>query len=193
MGYLPRDGALPSTQPIPRPVQVRPLPPSLVLRREEPDDEADVEALYDVVFGPGRYSRTSARVREIVRHDPRTSFVADRRGIVLGAIRQTPVTVGGAPAYLLGPLAVAETSAKQGIGRALLNRSIDAARSTRADAIVLVGDLAYYEPSGFARVGDAILMPGPTERHRLLMLPLRRAVSGRLAADPWPEPSKDPQ
>lgn len=159
----------------------RPLPPDLVLRPETVADGDAIETLYAAAFGPGRYVRTSYRIREGTSHDPRVSFVADRRGLVIGAIRQTPVAVGGTPALLLGPLAVAETAAKQGIGRSLLLNSLEAARQTDAVAIVLVGDEPFYGPSGFKVVPHgSIVMPGPVERHRLLQLPLRAPVSGTL-------------
>ena len=146
-----------------------------------PGDADAIEALYASAFGPGRYVRTANRIREGTRHEPRVSFVADRRGLVIGAIRQTPVAVGGSPALMLGPLAVAETAAKQGIGRALLLRSIEAARHTDALSIVLVGDEPFYGPSGFRLVPrGSIVMPGPVEAHRLLQLPLRAPVSGAL-------------
>lgn len=165
--------------------RVRPMPPDIVLRPEESPDAPAVEALYAVAFGPGRFSRTAYRVREGVPHDPGTSFVAERRGLVIGAIRQTRVRVGEAPAFLLGPLAVAETAAKQGIGRALLERSVAAARETAARAIVLVGDSPFYAPSGFGQVWDAVDMTGPVERHRILALELTGPVRGRLAAAAW--------
>lgn len=163
----------------------RAIPHDLVLRPETRADADAVETLYAVTFGPGRHARTAYRLRDAAPHDPATSFVADRNGLVIGAIRQTRVTVGGAPAYLLGPLAVAETAAKQGIGRALLQRSIDAARCTAADAIILVGDPPFYRPSGFEQIWDAVQMPGPVERHRLLMLTLRAPVAGRLTLADW--------
>lgn len=167
----------------------RPLPPNLVIRPEVDADETAVETLYGVAFGPGRHARTAYRMREGTAHDPRVSFVADRNGLVIGAIRQTAVAVAGAPAYLLGPLAVAETAAKQGIGRALLHRSIEAARHTAAEAIVLIGDPAFYGPSGFVSVGAAVTLPGPVELPRVQVLPLRGPVSGPLAIDDWSERS----
>jgi predicted N-acetyltransferase YhbS len=163
----------------------RQMPPDIVLRPETVSDAAAVEQLYAVAFGPGRFSRTAYRLREGVPPDAETSFVADRNRLVIGAIRQTRVRVDGAPAFLLGPLAVAETAAKQGIGRALLERSIAAARESEADAIVLVGDFPFYGPSGFVRVHDAVTLPGPVERDRVLALPLKRAVAGSLTADGW--------
>lgn len=165
--------------------RARLMPPDVHLRSENPSDADLVETLYAVAFGPGRYSRTAYRMREGVPHDPATSFVADRRGLVIGAIRQTRVRVGDAKAYLLGPLAVAETAAKQGIGRALLERSVAAAAQADADAIVLVGDHAFYGPSGFQRCGETVHLPGPVERHRVLQRPLVRPVAGLVTARPW--------
>lgn len=166
-------------------VRERPLPSDLTLRPETPEDDAAIETLYAAAFGPGRHARTASRIREGARHEPRVSFVAERRGHVIGAIRQTPIAIGGAPALMLGPLAVAETAAKQGIGRALLIRSIEAARQTDALAIVLVGDEPFYGPSGFKMVSHgSIAMPGPVERHRLLQLPLRTTLSGLLTPRP---------
>ncbi len=86
---------------------------------------------------------------------------------------------------------MAETAAKQGIGRALLNHSIEAAILTEADSIVLVGDPPFYEPSGFSQVWDAIVMPGPVEQHRVMQRALRRPLEGRLSAEPWPVASSD--
>lgn len=168
--------------------RARHLPPDLVLRLETAADADAVEALYAVAFGPGRHARTAYRLREGGGHDAATSFVADRGGRVIGAIRQTRVTVGGAPAFLLGPLAVAETAAKQGIGGALLALCVAASRDSRAQAIVLVGDLPFYGPHGFAPAADAVRMPAPVERHRLLALPLRGTVTGILKVEPWPAP-----
>lgn len=166
------------------PVNERPMPPDLELRFERAGDADAVEALYRSAFGPGRFARTAYRVRESARHDPLTSFVADRSGLIIGAVRQTKVTVGDAPAYLLGPLAVAETAAKRGIGRALLTRTIAAAADSAADAIVLVGDPSFYAAAGFLPA-EGIALPGPVEAHRLLVLTLRRPIGGKLTAEPW--------
>ncbi len=161
------------------------MPPDVLLRPEEPRDFPSVETLYSVAFGPGRFTRTAYRLRGDDPHDTSVSFVAERRGLVIGAIRQSRVRVGVAPVYLLGPLAVAETAAKQGIGRALLIRTIEAARATIADAIVLVGDPPFYGPSGFDPAAHLVTLPGPVEKHRLLMLLLKRPVSGMMTGESW--------
>lgn len=163
------------------------MPPDTTIRPEAPADGAIVDALYAAIFGPGRLSRTAWRIRENVAPDPRTCVVAERSGFIIGAVRQVEVLVGGAPCHLLGPLAVAETAAKQGIGRALLNRTIAASSAAGATAIVLVGDLAFYGPAGFERVAPGTIgFPGPVEDHRLLVRVLRHRVAGPLVVDAWP-------
>lgn len=156
------------------------MPPDIHLRPETPRDRAAVERLYATAFGPGRYTRTAFLVRRGVPHDPATSVVAERRGLVIGAVRQTPMRVGGMPAFLLGPLAVAETAAKQGIGRALMRQTLAAARAQGVGAVVLIGDEPFYGPHGFRRCATgSVLFGAPVEDHRLLALPLPAMPRGR--------------
>ena len=161
------------------------MPPNVELRHELPSDYAAIDALYRAAFGPGRHTRTAYRIRGATPHDPAVSFVADRDGLVIGAIRQTRVSVGGDPAFLLGPLAVAETAAKQGLGRALLARSIAAAERTRAASIVLVGDLPFYGHAGFRPASERIRLPGPVEPHRLLERVIHHEVVGMVESNAW--------
>lgn len=166
----------------------REMPPDIELRPETPPDSPAVERLYAVAFGPGRYARTAFRLRIGVAPDPDTSFVAVRRGLVIGAVRQVTAHVAGVPAYLC-PLAVAETAAKQGIGRALLTASITAADQRGACAVVLIGDAPFYGPFGFVEVpSGAIWLDAPAEPHRLLFRTAKGAnmPSGRLIVGPWP-------
>lgn len=163
------------------------MPPDVALRPEDPADHAAVERLYAIAFGPGRFTRTAFLIRAGVPHDPATSFVAERRGLIIGAIRQVPAWLGETRAFLLGPLAVAETAAKQGIGRALLKSSLTAADAAGAAAVVLVGDAPFYRPSGFRPVqAGAITLSGPTETHRLLVRASGALPAGRLCVRAWP-------
>ena len=55
---------------------------------------ADVEALYDEVFGPGRFAKTAERLREGNTKIAEASFVAlDAEGFC-AVVRVWPVTVG---------------------------------------------------------------------------------------------------
>ena len=72
---------------------------------------------------------------------------------------------GTGPALLLGPLAVAPDCRKRGIGAALMQRALAAARRRGHGAVLLVGDAPYYGRFGFSAEKTAALrMPGPFER-----------------------------
>ena len=59
------------------------------------DHAAGVEALYDEVFGPGRFAKTAERLREGNTKIADASFVAVDAEGVTGAVRVWPVTIGG--------------------------------------------------------------------------------------------------
>ncbi len=144
---------------------------TLVLER--PEDRAAVEALNDLVFGPGRFARTAYRVREGAAHDASFALVALRQGRVVGSVQLTEVTIGAAPALLLGPLAIHPDFRRKGCGLALLHAAIDAARARGHGLVVLVGDEPYYARAGFRRVPDGrIVWPGPVDPARVLALEL---------------------
>jgi predicted N-acetyltransferase YhbS len=81
----------------------------------------------------------------------------------------TAITVGGAPALLLGPLTVDPPFRSRGIGEALMGKSMDAARACGHRLVILVGDEPYYKRVGFKRVPHGRLtMPGPVDPARVL-------------------------
>lgn len=151
-----------------------------VFRRETPADAGAIEAIHEATFGPGRFARTAFRLREGVAPVAALSLVAEREGQVVGSVRLTPIVIGeAAPALLLGPLAVLPQLKNQGIGKALMRRSIDLARQDGHRLIVLVGDLPYYWPFGFRAVQPGqLVMPSPVDPARLLAAEL---VPGTLA------------
>ena len=157
----------------------------LLIELETPDDAAAIERLNERVFGPGRFARTAYRLREKADPDPRLSFVARVGTLMVGANSMTPIDIGGEPALLLGPLIVEPVFRSQGIGEALVTRSLDAAKAAGAKLVILVGDEPYYARMGFARVAPGrIVMPGPVDPARLLYCELQpgafEGVSGRV-------------
>lgn len=113
-------------------------------------DRPAVEALLDRVFGHDRKSKSSYRLRAGNPPCPALSFVACIDGRLVGSVQQTPVAVGkGGRALLLGPLAVEPELRGQGIGRALMRCSLDAARAAGWAHMFLIGERDYYEPLGF--------------------------------------------
>jgi predicted N-acetyltransferase YhbS len=149
----------------------------------QPDGMApEIETLLDEVFGLGRHTKTSYRLREGERAVAGLSFVArGDDGALLGAISFWQLFIGAAatPALLLGPLAVKTVCHGQGIGRALMRHGLEAAATLGHELVILVGDEPYYARVGFARVPDGkLLLPGPVDPDRLLY---KELANGALA------------
>ena len=150
------------------------------IRPERLADDAAREALLDRAYGPSRFTKTSERLRAGRRPAAGLSLVATERGRLVGTVRLWNVTAGpGRSALLLGPLAVDPARRGKGLGAALMNEAIAAARKLGHRAVLLVGDAPYYGRFGFSaeRTG-ALRMPGPYRQARLLGLEL---VPGALA------------
>ncbi len=142
---------------------------SLILEPETPDDGESIQRLNERVFGPGRVARTAYRIRETTPADLSLSFVARVGTLLVGASAMTPIEIGGAPALLLGPLIVEPVFRSQGIGEALVTRSIEAARAAGWKLAILVGDEPYYARMGFQRAPPGhIVLPGPVDPTRVL-------------------------
>ncbi|WP_343699347.1 N-acetyltransferase [Caulobacter sp.] len=168
-------------------VSSAPAYPSLVL--ETPAMEAAVTHLIDRVFGPGRFAKSSERLREGNTLLPDCSFVALRDDKPVGCCRMWPVTIGGEGVAFLGPLAVDPDERSAGLGQALVESAVDAARAAGWRAVLLVGDGPYFGRVGFNNAHTAwVVMPGPVDQRRVLLLPLRQGgdegLSGLVAIDP---------
>jgi len=157
---------------------------SLVLEPETPADGESILRLNERVFGPGRFARTAYRIRETTAADLSLSFVARVGTLLVGANAMTPILIGEAPALLLGPLIVEPVFRSQGIGEALVTRSLEAAKAAGAKLAILVGDEPYYARMGFKRAPPGrIVLPGPVDPARVLYCELQpgafEGVSGK--------------
>jgi predicted N-acetyltransferase YhbS len=141
--------------------------PELTLVNEVPSHGAEIEALLNRAFGPGRFAKVSERVREFADFAPELSFCALEAGKVVGVVRMWRIKVGDQPAIFLGPLAVEETERRHGLGAQLVERACQAAKAAGEPAVVLVGDVPYFRRVGFAIAPDVIL-PGPVDAKRVL-------------------------
>src|SRR3984885_2548261 len=104
----------------------------LILEPETPYDAEAIERLNERVFGPGRFARTAYRLRETTAPDLSLSYIARARSLLVGANRITAIFIGETPALLLGPLIVEPVFRSQGIGEALVARSLEAAKAAGA-------------------------------------------------------------
>lgn len=145
--------------------------PAYEILPDTPAHSDAVEALYDEVFGPGRFAKTAERLREGNSKIADASLVAvDAEGLT-GVVRVWPVTVGekGRAAFL-GPIAVAERRRGNGVAFKLMERAIGVCREKGFSAVILVGDQDYYERFGFKQAGrDRFALPGPVDQHRILI------------------------
>jgi predicted N-acetyltransferase YhbS len=143
------------------------------IRAETPDDAASIAALVERGFGPGRYAKSAYRLREGVSPVTALGLVAIEGGTLRGSVRFWPVAIGPARALLLGPLAVENAQRGRGIGVALMEEGIAAARAAGWPSIVLVGDEPYYARVGFSKLPPGrVKFPGPVDQSRILGLSL---------------------
>jgi predicted N-acetyltransferase YhbS len=162
--------------------------PSVSILPETADDALAIERLHERTFGPGRYARTAFRIREQRAHRLDLSFTARIGTLLVGSARSTPVCIGDTPALLLGPVTVEPPFRGRGIARALIERSLSAARADGHRLVVLVGDEPYYGQSGFKRIPKGtVTMSGPVDPARLLVAELVEGafsgVSGSIRPD----------
>jgi predicted N-acetyltransferase YhbS len=151
----------------------------IAIRQERKTDAQAREHLLDRAYGPARFTKCSARLREDRLPAQGLSFVATEGGRIVGSVRLWDVSAGpGRPALLLGPLAVSPELQGSGIGGKLMKQAIATARMRGHGAILLVGDTAYYERFGFsAEKTGSLWMPGRYEQSRLLA---RELIPGAL-------------
>lgn len=155
-----------------------------------------VELLLDAAFGADRRQRTAYRLREGAEAIGPLSFAALDDGELVGSLQSWPVELAArdgriAPLVLVGPVAVRPDRQRDGIGRALMARLLEAAETAGEPALMLIGDAEYYERFfGFTAVAtQGWQLPGPFERRRLLAriaaghhLPLEGGIRPRRVA-----------
>jgi predicted N-acetyltransferase YhbS len=168
------------------PIVAKDMTSELVIAPEAPDEAAAVMALVEHAFGPGRYAKSAERLREANRFLPHLSFVAREAGALVGTVRLWPVRIGDRRALLLGPIAVGHAVRRRGLGLALVERACEAAAQAGHEVVVLVGDLGFFERSGFERLEPGrIRLPGPADPERILVRALKpgalEGLEGQLA------------
>src|SRR4051795_10360425 len=154
-------------------VPLTPKAAPFAIRAERASDVVAREALLDACFGENRHTRTCQRLRDGRAPAEGLALSALVRGRLVGTVRLWHVSVGGIPALMLGPLAVEASSRKYGVGAALMDHALAAAKTRGHRAVILLGDAPYYVRFGFSgEKTSELLLPGPFERDRLLGLEL---------------------
>lgn len=134
-----------------------------------------IEGVLDRAFGPGRFAKTSERVRERgAQLEPALSRIAlGEDDAVLGVCRIWRARAG-VDIYFLGPLAVEPSAQSAGLGLALARDAVAACRATGGNAVVLVGAELFFRPLGFSVIpAGRVSLPGPVDPARLLWCGLK--------------------
>src|SRR5438270_8265833 len=159
------------------PVALTPNVAPFAIRGERGSDVVAREALLDLAFGANRQTRTCQQLRDGRAPAEGLAFSAVREGKLVGTVRLWHVSAGGVPALMLGPLAVGDTCRELGVGAALMDHALAAAKARGHRAVIPLGDAPYYARFGFsaAKAGELVL-PGTFEPDRLLGLELREGA-----------------
>jgi predicted N-acetyltransferase YhbS len=154
-------------------IALTPKAAPFAIRAERASDVVAREALLDACFGDNRHTRTCQRLRDGRAPAEGLSLSAVAEGRLVGTVRLWHVSAGGIPALMLGPLAVEASSRQFGVGAALMDYALAAAKARGHRAVILLGDAPYYARFSFsaAKTGE-LRLPGAFERERLLGLEL---------------------
>ena len=174
-------------------IALTPKAAPFAIRSEKASDVVAREALLDACFGDNRHLRTCQSLRDGRAPAEGLTFSAVHQGRLVGTLRLWHVSAGGARALMLGPLAVEVSSRKLGVGTALMDHALAAAKARGHRAVILLGDAPYSARFGFsAQKAGGLSLPGPFERERLLGLELVEGALdgawGMIAASGPPAP-----
>ena len=153
------------------------------VRPATPADDAFIEELQAIAFGPGRFARTAFRIRERFPIDKSMSLIAEVDGTACGSVWMTPISIDGINGWMLGPLATHPNFRKLGAGK-LLAREVTRRAMARGDGkfVMLVGDRDYYCPLGWepTALGN-IEFPGPVDPTRVLLFAEDKSMAETLS------------
>lgn len=165
----------------------------IIIRKEEPKDYKETELMTMRAFwnihGPGCNEHLLVRkIRESEDYIPEISRVAELDGKIVGAIFYTKAKIveDGFVHDIItfGPLAIEPTMFAMGIGRALLEETIELAKKEGYLGIALAGEPYYYPKLGFRTCDQFGIADANGNNYDALMcFPLRDAFSsvhGRL-------------
>jgi len=122
-------------------------------RNERPEDDAGIREVHTRAFG----GPLEAKLVELLRQRCKAlvSLVAASDKGVVGHILFSSVTIANSPAAFnavgLAPVAVHPDFQRRGIGSKLIREGLERCKQGGCDAVVVLGDPAYYHRFGFFR------------------------------------------
>ena len=147
------------------------------------------EALLDRAVGKARHLKPSERLRRGRLPAAGLALAAHEHGRLVGTVRLWNIEAGGAPALLLGPLAVDPNAQGEGIGSGLMQLALARAADLGHGGVILVGDPEYYARFGFSTaLTGGLVMPAPVDRRRFLGLELAPKALAEATGPVWAGP-----
>jgi putative acetyltransferase len=161
----------------------------VTIRPRMPADDAAIARVVDDAFGGPAESRLVQALRDAAL--AAIELVADEDSVT-GHILFSPlaVTIDGRPVktLALAPLAVRPDRQRRGIGGSLVRDGLDRARAAGWEAVIVLGDPAYYVRFGFA-AAQARHLQAPFSGEAFMALALSPgALEGRAGRVAYPPP-----
>ena len=135
----------------------------MVIRQEKESEFSLIYDLVNVAFQTAKVSNGDEqnfvdRLRASGNYIPELALVAEDQGELIGHIMLTRTFVktenGQYPILLLGPVSVILERRNQGVGTRLIEEACRLAQAKGHQAVILVGDQAYYHRCGFRSAVD---------------------------------------
>lgn len=149
--------------------------PDGIIREEAAGDGSAIYSLTKAAFADMPYSEGDEHQlvdRLRADGDLALSLVCDLNGDIIGHIAFSPVVIsgGGGNWYGLGPVSVAPSLQRNGVGGRIIRRGLAMMEERGAQGIVLLGNPEYYSRFGFVH-DPALQYPGPPAEYfqRLVM------------------------
>ena len=148
------------------------------IRNERPEKSPAIQQVHTKAFGGSAEAKLVRLITE--RKKALISLVAVSDESVVGHILFSRVTIDNAPAAFngvgLAPLAVLPKLQRRGIGSKLIREGLERCKQAGYDAVVVLGDPAYYSRFGFVRATDFGLQNEYGVHDEFMVLPLRRGA-----------------
>ena len=163
----------------------------IIIRRETAADYAAVERLtreaFWNVYRPGC---TEHYVVHVLRNDPafvpELDLVMEREGQLIGHVMYMRASITAddgreIPVMTFGPISIRPDCQRQGLGKRLLDESMERAKELGAGALCIEGNIDFYGKSGFVVAGTrGIRYHGEPEQEMVPYVLLKELQSGFL-------------
>ena len=145
----------------------------MIVRAETDSDRDHIRRVIDEAFGDTTTSRIVDGIWASDRFVPELSLVAESGGQTLGHVISSYVDLvpGTRRVLQVGPLAVAPSHQRQGIGTALMQETVRIADERGEPLLLIEGSPKYYGRFGFTRADEhGIEMPPESHGPQFFML-----------------------